>query len=255
MLWPIQQKSLSAQYPTQTEIRLGTDRIQRRKALLDVKARKLCEAKRFIRTWGQGLDTNSTFSQENQFEALDGGFSVIRFDNAPILGTTVKNVFDAIIHSMQNAEIMISEMFGSISIREDTDFNASDIFQIRLVSSTPRGAVVESNSVVFAEYVEGPEDTYGIIASDFVDADELYPYIPSERVRRDSVTIVLVRSVKTSDKQEVVVGTRWTCLNLAHTELDIPKEGIRELQETSMAWGDTVKKCIMQYIANNQKLG
>ncbi|KAL3667300.1 hypothetical protein V7S43_007530 [Phytophthora oleae] len=254
-----QQQSFSALHPTQKVIKLSADRAERQRTLMAMKNQKLREAKRFITAWSQGLDTNSTFSQENHFEPFGGGFSVIRVDNAPIPGTTVRAVFDAIILSMQNAEILISELFGSITIREDTDFNASDISQIRLVSSTTHGAVVESNSVIFSEYVDGPDGGYGIIAADFVDEDELHPYRTDERVRRDTITIVMIKNApscgKTSDEQGVVVGTRWTCLNLAHTQLDIPKDGLKELQEVSMAWGDTIKKCIMDRLAKHSEKG
>lgn len=251
MLVSRMQQSLSELQPTEVTIRLGIDRKERRRTLLAMKDEKLREAKRFMTTWGQDLDTGSSFSQESQFESLEGGFSALRVDNAPIRGTTVRAVFDAIIHSMQNAEILISELFGSITIREDTDFEAADISQIRLVSSTKHGAVVESNSVIFSEYVDGPDGCYGIIAADFVDDDELYPYRPDERIRRDTITAVLIRSAP--DKQGVVVGTRWTCLRLAHTQLDIPKDGLKELQEVSMAWGDTIKKCIMDRIAKTNE--
>ncbi|KAG6945699.1 hypothetical protein JG688_00016431 [Phytophthora aleatoria] len=248
------QQSLSDLQPAQIVIRLGTDRAERRSTLMAMKDQKLREAKRFMTTWGQGLDTSSTFSQESQFEPLDGGFSAIRVDNAPIRDTTVRAVFDAIIQSMQNAEIMISELFGSITIREDTDFETADISQMRLVSSTKHGAVVESNSVIFSEYVEEPDGCYGIIAADFVDDDKLYPYRPEERIRRDTITAVLIRLASSDgkvDQQDLVVGTRWTCLRLAHTQLDIPKDGLKELQEVSMAWGDTIKKCIMERIAKS----
>jgi hypothetical protein len=83
----------------------------------------------------------------------------------------------------------------------------------------------------------------------------VFPYRPDQRLRRDAITIVAIKSVPCLDGEnhEVVVGTRWTCLKLTHTELDIPKSGISELQESSMAWGDTMKKCIMQYVAKNKK--
>eukprot|EP00644_Phytophthora_capsici_P003732 jgi/Phyca11/11806/fgenesh1_pm.PHYCAscaffold_82_\ len=130
MLVAHMQQSFSALHPTQKVIKLSADRAERQRTLMAMKEQKLREAKRFITA---------------------GGLSVIRVDNAPLSGTTVRVVFDAIIQAMQNAEILISELFGSITIREDTDFNASDISQIRLVSSTTHGAVVESNSVIFSE--------------------------------------------------------------------------------------------------------
>ncbi|KAG6612768.1 Serine protease [Phytophthora cinnamomi] len=190
MLVSHMQQTLSSLHPTHSFIRLGTDRVERRATLMAMKGQKLREAKRFVEAWDQDLDTESTVSQENRFESLDGGFSVVRFDNAPLPSTTVKAVFDAITHSMQNAEIIISELFGSITIREDTEFEAADISQLRLVSSTSHGATVESNSVVFAEFVDTPEECFGIVVADFVDADELYPYRPAERKMTKSVTLL-----------------------------------------------------------------
>ncbi|GMF54098.1 unnamed protein product [Phytophthora fragariaefolia] len=206
-------------------------------------------------SWSQDLAIDSTVSQENRFESVSGDFSVVRFDNAPLPATTVKNVYDAIAHAVQNAEIIISELFGSITIREDTEIEAADVSQLRLVSSTSRGATVESNSVVFSKFVDGADGCFGIIAADFVDADELYPYLPAERVRRDAITIVMIQALPSgstkpsSNEEKMVVGTRWTCMKLTHSGLEIPKDCLAELQESSMAWGDTMKKCIMQYLA------
>ncbi|GMF54093.1 unnamed protein product [Phytophthora fragariaefolia] len=215
MLASQMQKSLSLSNPTHIAIQLVAGHAERRATLVAMKKRKLHEAKRFITAWCQQLHTIASFSQENVIESLDGGFSVVRFDNTPLPGTSVRGAFNAIIYAMQNVDIIISELFGSITIREDTDFSASDIFQIRLASSTSHGATVESNSVVFSELVDGPDECYGIVAADFVDADDLYPYLPTERVRRDTVTIVLIRSSPADvDSQAAVVATRWTLSKL-----------------------------------------
>lgn len=85
------------------------------------------------------------------------------------------------------------------------------------------------------------------MAADFVDSDELYPYLPAERVRRDTTTIVPVQS-----SQNLVVGTRWTLSKLMSSDLDISQEGMNELKEISMTWGDTIKKCIVQYLAKDK---
>ncbi|KAG7380830.1 hypothetical protein PHYBOEH_011292 [Phytophthora boehmeriae] len=246
------QQNMRALHPSQTIIRLGEDKAERQQTLLALKDRKLREAEQFITARCQGLDPTSSFSQEDRHESLGDEFSVVRFDNAPFRGATVKEVFDAMIYSVQNAEIIISEMFGSITIREDTDFSDTDLSQFRLVTSTAHGAIVESNSVFFTKIVEAADGDYALVVADFVDDDTLYPYRPDERVRRDSVTIVLIRSVVEpgkDDKRKVVVGTRWSFSKHVHTELDIPKEGLNELYESSVVWGDTMKKCMLQRLS------
>lgn len=182
-------------------IRLGVDSLERRATQMAMKERKLREAKRLVSAWSQDLDTESTVSQENRFESPEGGFSVVRFDNAPLPATSVKAVYDAFMQLIQYAEIIVSELFGCITVREDTEFEAADISQLRLVSSTSHGATVESNSIVFSEFVDGPDECYGMIAVDFVDSDELYPYLPAERVRRDAITLVLIRAVPSRESR------------------------------------------------------
>ncbi|RLN51714.1 hypothetical protein BBP00_00009822, partial [Phytophthora kernoviae] len=86
------------------------------------------------------------------------------------------------IHDQHNAEIIISEMFGSITIREDSDFSDTELSQMRLVVSTAHGAIVESNSVIFSEIIEAADGDYGLIVADFVDDDKLYPYRSDERL-------------------------------------------------------------------------
>ncbi|RLN96337.1 hypothetical protein BBJ28_00006764 [Nothophytophthora sp. Chile5] len=267
------QDNLHTLQPAQTVIQLGTDRVERHKTLMAMKDRKLREGKRFITARSRGLDPRASYSQEERYETPGDDFCVMRFDNSPIYGSSVKAVFDAIIHSVLHSEIIISELFGSITIREDNDFDDSNVSQLRLVSSTSRGAMVESNSVMFSEFsdgTDGKECSYGIVAADFVDSDELYPYRPTERVRRDTTTVVLIRSLTELDSQtrtsndgncsedqtdsnkaedaQTVVATRWTCSKMPHTELDIPRGRLQELQESSVCWGDTMKNCIQQHL-------
>ncbi|KAG6612758.1 Delta(3,5)-Delta(2,4)-dienoyl-CoA isomerase [Phytophthora cinnamomi] len=189
MLVSQMQQNLSTFHPTHDFIRLAANRPERRATLEALKKPKLREAERFITAWSREFNAKSAVSQENRLESVDGGFSVERFDSAPLRCSSAKAAFDAIIYSMQNVDITISELFGSITIREDTDFSASDISQIRLVSTTSHGAKVESNSVVFSEFVDGPNGCYGIVVADFVDADELYPYLPAERNHADPYAV------------------------------------------------------------------
>ncbi|ETO81788.1 hypothetical protein F442_01153 [Phytophthora nicotianae P10297] len=72
--------------------------------------------------------------------------------------------------------MFLSELFGSITIREDSDFENSEFAQVRLVSLISSGATVESNTAVFSKLAEGENGEYGIMAEDFVDFDELHSY-------------------------------------------------------------------------------
>ncbi|KAL3667301.1 hypothetical protein V7S43_007531 [Phytophthora oleae] len=257
------QQNVNSLHPAQTIIRLEKDRVERHNVLVALKDKKLQEAKRFITARSQGLDPSAAYAQEEQNKSPGENFCQVIFENRAIHGGSARDVFEAFIDVAQNAEIIMSEMFGSISIRENNEADTRDISQMRLVTSTSQGTLVESNTVMFSEFVEAKDqndESCGVVVADFVDSDELYPYKPEERVRRDATTVFMVRSFKkkrsgnkakdiptTSDGDElVVVGTRWSCTKIRRSKMNLSVDVLRELQETSVAFGDTMKKCIQQ---------
>ncbi|KAL4138565.1 hypothetical protein PRIC2_002070 [Phytophthora ramorum] len=263
------QQNIDTLHPAQTIIRLGTDRAERHNTLVALKDRKLQEAKRFITARGRGLDPRSSYSQEERNNGPGEDYCLVLFENRAVHGARARDVFDAFIDIAQNAEIIISELFGSITIRENNDSDQRDLSQMRLVTSTSLGTVVESNTVMFAEFLEGTDDdegNCGLVVSDFVDSDELYPYKPEERVRRDTTTVFMIRSLmqpipssqssgsnspnkskdSSNEKELVVVATRWTCSKIRRNKMDLSADALRELQESTVSFGDTMKKCIQQ---------
>ncbi|KAF4314852.1 hypothetical protein G195_011368 [Phytophthora kernoviae 00238/432] len=189
------QRSLDTLQPTQSVIRLGKSQKERYKTLMALKERQLSATERYLTVRSLGLDPKSPYCQEERFNTPNGDYCFRRFEIAPVRGTTAKTVFDGIVNNILNAEMILSGMFGCITIREDSDFENDECAQIRLVSSASTGATVESNTILFSRFVAGKdngESSYGVIASDYVDFDELYPYRTKEFVRRDATTIVML---------------------------------------------------------------
>ncbi|GMF28348.1 unnamed protein product [Phytophthora fragariaefolia] len=150
-------------------------------------------------TRSRGLDPKSVYHQEGRNSTPGEDYCLVIFENISVHGVYPRMVFDAFINVAQNAEIVVSEMFGSISIREGDEADTRDISQMRTVTSTSQGTVVESNSVVFTEFLEAKDDTEescGLIVADFVASDELYPYMPEERARQDTTTVFMIRSFR-----------------------------------------------------------
>lgn len=251
---PSQQRSLNTLQPVQSVIRLGSDPAERYNTLMALKEHQLDNAERYLAARSRGLDAASSYCQEERFDAPEGDYCVVRFDSAPMRGANTKEVFDAILSLVLNAEIFLSEMFGCVAIREDNDFETSEFAQLRLVTSTSPGATVESNTVLFSRFVEetdNEEGSYGVMAADFVDFDALHPYRTGERVRRDATTLVKARSISTKDdKSPEVVITRWTCLKIHRNSRSISQDPERELAESSVCWGDTAKTCIQQQLVH-----
>lgn len=214
----------------------------------------LDRTERYLAARSRGLNPLSAYCQEERLDSARGDYCIVRFETVPVFGVSTREVFDAILRSVLNAEIFLSEMLGCVAIREDSDFETSDFAQLRLVTLTSPGTKVESNTVVFSRFVEGGESgegSYGVMASDFVDSDELHPYRTAERVRRDTTTLVTARAIPrvTGDSPDVVI-TRWTCLKIHHKSKKISQDPEKELQESSVCWGDTAQKCIQQQLAH-----
>ncbi|KAG3246253.1 hypothetical protein PI124_g9041 [Phytophthora idaei] len=207
-----------------------------------LKYRKLIEAERYLVARSQGFESGAKYCQEERFETIGGDTCILRFEACPIRGANVKAVFGAILGTVLNADMFLSEQFGSITIREDSEFESAELAQLRLVSLVSSGATVESNTAVFSKLAEGANGEYGIMAEDFVDFDELHPYRSSERVRQDTTTSLVVRAIPSANgNPPVVVVTRWTCLKLHHSNTYASQKPEIELMESSVCWGDSTE--------------
>ncbi|KAG7380046.1 hypothetical protein PHYPSEUDO_007822 [Phytophthora pseudosyringae] len=257
------QHHMSGIRPMETKICLSADRAERQGVLHALRGAKLREAKRFLRGRSSGVNPHTPYFQEERYETTDGDYCIARFEITPLHGVKggVRAVFDAVLQAAFNAEIIISETSGNITVREDDDMNDDNVSQMRLVSQTNRGALLENNLVHFAEYSCGESETngkgcYAITATDFVDEDGLYPYRPLERVRRDATAAMLVSYVDSAKKidafnaesedEPVIIVTRWSGARICHTDLNISREAILDIRETSIRSQGTFLNCVRQ---------
>ncbi|GMF41617.1 unnamed protein product [Phytophthora lilii] len=102
-------------------------------------------------------------------------------------------------------EIRVTESLGDITIREDDGSSEPGISQCRFVSYLTNGPLLEMNGIICSEFREvddeyGGGGAVGIFTEDFVDQDDLYPYVPEERVRQDATVVTQVRAHTTTVK-------------------------------------------------------
>lgn len=150
-------------------------------------------------------------------------------------------------------EITISEALGHTTVREDYDTvdDGTSIWNYRLLSTDSNGITSEVNKVVLAEYFDQSEQMGGqpcaVVVTDCVDVDDLYPYNPQERVRRDiSATTVLteIRRKKqqpalSQDEEElVVVMQRAAFMKMHKPKFEISRSAMRSLKEGIASWGE-----------------
>lgn len=240
--------------PIHRYIRLDKDKNRRHDVLMGMKSSVLSAAERFVHSRFPRLNPLKPMREEHCFEAPNGDYcssysAVTQLESA----ASVRHVYDAMQSFFCNIEISISERLGSITIREDDDRHISGLTQNRLVSSTsPSCLLMESNSILFS-HCDDDDGQRGsaIIVSDFVDEDELYPYYPSLRARRDVSACLHFsthsrpkpRADGTDDEQTetVVVLTHWVNLRLHYPGYNVTSSGWRELREHSERWLRTLQ--------------
>lgn len=237
-------------------IHLGRDPAARQATLQRMREAKIDDAHRFLQSRFHRLDPTRVFMDRQQFDTPEGDVCTVRCVIMKMEGVrSVKQAYDVILFQMWNLEISISERVGSITIREDDDDGLEEHQHIRLVSSTPWNVQVESNGVTFSDYKECDE-IYGgghecaIVTSDFVDVDDLYPYRPAERVRRDTCAIVKLTSHKTGpgENDTEVVVTRWVQTVAHYPQFPISADVWQDTVMHMERWADAIQSSISEML-------
>ncbi|KAL3660353.1 hypothetical protein V7S43_014507 [Phytophthora oleae] len=130
-----------------------------------------------------------------------------------------------------------------------------------MVSSLTNGVEMEMNNVMYTEFREqddefGDGGAFGLFTTDFVDKDELFPYVPKERVRYDVTAVLTVKMQQRKklnaagelESEEVVVLTRSCLIKLRHNGIQLPFETAHELRESVGKWGDVMLQTVRQIV-------
>ncbi|KAF1324729.1 Rxlr effector protein, partial [Globisporangium splendens] len=223
----------------------------RRSQMLAMMPQKLHDARRFLENRTRFMDPMRPFSETTHFETREGDTCVVKFDSIPFPGaTSVKQVFDALTFYCFNLEICTAEIKGAIVVREEADPGDESVSHNRLVYPKACGVSVETNNIVFTEYTPSSSESRhdsaeGLVTTDFVDHDDVYPYRPYERIREDVTSIFMIQARRPScasseqtpskdngsdeENQPVVVLTRWVQAKLHHCEqLSLPDDILSE---------------------------
>lgn len=256
--------------PYQVEIRLGVDLQRRRDTLTRLKTRKLHASQLYLAERTRSLEPSRAFAETTRFEAPNGDNCALRFDVVPFEGVaSVKRVFDALTFYYTNLEIRVTEVLGDVTLREDDGGGDTSILHGRVVSYLPTGTPLEMNSVVFMHYSDreteygGCGRPFGIIASEFFDEDELYPYVPAERIRQDSTTAITVtlqtrttlNETGGAVKEDVVVMTCSCFLKLHKTNLKLSPAAAWGLRDNLGKWGDIMLNTVRELVYQSASTG
>eukprot|EP00644_Phytophthora_capsici_P014749 jgi/Phyca11/530000/estExt2_fgenesh1_pm.C_PHYCAscaffold_530011 len=214
---------------------------ERRQLLLGLKSDMITRGCQYVVARSQHLDLLKPQLMDHRYEDVEGNFCCERFEFFHFTG----------VQSIK--EITISEALGHTTVREDYDTvdDGTSIWNYRLLSTDSNGITSEVNKVVLAEYFDQSEQMGGqpcaVVVTDCVDVDDLYPYNPQERVRRDiSATTVLteIRRKKqqpalSQDEEElVVVMQRAAFMKMHKPKFEISRSAMRSLKEGIASWGE-----------------
>ncbi|TDH71685.1 hypothetical protein CCR75_009347 [Bremia lactucae] len=276
--------------PLESVIHLTTNLNQRRAVLVGLKDRKLRQANNFIRERLKVLPQVTPWCEESKFETLDGHYVAEKMDNTLFHGVrSVRQVFEALQISFRNTEASVLENLGDITVRQGDERTASTSFSnCRLVSMMSHGVKIEQNVVKFFNLVDSDvvadddeKGPYGVFAINSVDVDDLYPYVPHERIRMDIDAAMKLtehfcrrppnRKTQTrtrhplygnggfpypldpdenkdSELERVVVLTRYFWVKLHHTEMDIPPHILQEARHGLACLSDAMIKSMHRAI-------
>ncbi|KAE9034515.1 hypothetical protein PR003_g10083 [Phytophthora rubi] len=256
-------------HPLCTHIRLRRDWAARRATLLAIRDEKLKNAFDYAMARTQFAADGLDHEASEKFATDKGdvcflGNVVVRFPGVQSL----RQVYEALYFYLTNMEISISERLGHITVREDYDVLEGSAYNARLTSSDGNGVTTESNTIAFTQLFEKGDPRFGgepcaIVAADSVDEDELYPYRPSERIRKDiSGAIVLTASrqgkrstaetatlTEADDGSELVVTMRRTgYLKLHRPEFPVSPFAQQELEAGIADWGTVMIKAMREIL-------
>ncbi|KAL4156532.1 hypothetical protein PRNP1_005562 [Phytophthora ramorum] len=220
-------------HPLYTSIRLTKDWPDRRATLRGIRAEKLRNAYDYILARSSHSQPEKMQLSDERFESAQGDLCCVS----------------------------ISERLGHITVRDDYDSIDGTAYNSRIASTEDCGVTTEMNAVsfpqLFGEGELGPGvGPCAILASDCVDEDELYPYTPSERVRKDVSGAVVLTVSRQKPKHKggveetelVVTMRRAAFVKLHKPQFPVSPFALQELHEGIARWGDVMLKTVRSVV-------
>lgn len=202
-----------------------------------MKNQKLDVALRFLTQRTLHMNPAMKSYEVSQFESAEGDIRMVRMDVTPIDGaTSVRQVYDALEGYLSSSDATIVEFPGE----KDGASARPEVLQHRLVRTEQCGALSENNSVLFLNDSKldsrNVDEQCAVITQDFVDRDDLHPYCPAERLRKDATCVMKLSThwrtrpatqnpspqsaefQETEEEELMIVLTHWVQLRLRRPE-------------------------------------
>lgn len=231
--------------PLARYIHLSADSDERAATFRELKNCMAHDAERYVLERMRYMDPTAEYAQLSEFTLPNGDFCFQCMDVIPLpTYKSVRQVFERMHDFFFNMEIAWTEKSGDLMLRQgEFETSEQEVATQRFLTLTSSGAQVETNtlhvSLLRSNFAGVREDgsvgDLAVMAIDSVDVDELYPYIPTERVRQDITGAMVVRSfprrasalaTDPEDTGELVVITQVYFAQMHKSELSVDPTGV-----------------------------
>ncbi|KAF1327292.1 hypothetical protein FI667_g7658, partial [Globisporangium splendens] len=253
--------------PLETCIHLAKDWQQRRDVLLAMRDRKIDVARRFLSERTRFIDPFQECNELSRYITPEGDFCTIKMDVSSFEGVkSVRQVFNVMHFYMANLEITMTEMSGNVTVLENDENTETSVLHYCLATAERDDVLVENNCVVFLDTsgldCGSVEEQNALVTADFVDRDDLFPYCPSQRLRKDSTSVMKLSAYRRErvgvvtaggdgesieeEDELVVVLTRWFLVRMRRPEIAVPEPVLRSITDNLAGCFDLMVKYIRE---------
>ncbi|EEY70582.1 uncharacterized protein PITG_06025 [Phytophthora infestans T30-4] len=255
---PVNDVRMALMTPMESYIRLGKDFNERRKTILSLREEKLDMTYKFIEQKAAGLDFNQPYQYSDMFEKF-GKHYCVNFAISKYDGVSVFQVGRAIYEQIAGKDEALNNAMGSTTIRESFDTIKCNFMHQRIVSSmnwegenegadAEKMPDMESNAIFYCRF----GDNSAVLATDYIDQDDLHPYDTSNRIRKDVSSGVVLSGHTDADGKKFVVMKRYLMAKYHVYPHKVSQEQQDRFFASMPKCHDTMKTLIVDRLQRNE---
>ncbi|DAZ94160.1 TPA: hypothetical protein N0F65_008252 [Lagenidium giganteum] len=187
-LAPVNDVRLTLTSPLECYIHLGKDFKDRRQSIFRLREVKADMTEKFLAIKSRGIDVEKPYQYTDTFEQC-GKLYTVYFQVAKFDNVVVQDVVDVLYEYSLGQDGALKKTIGCATTRIPYDGLFKNFLHQRIVSNLQehdellgRSPELESNSLFFS-CLESKDKA--IVATDYVNGDEQFPYRTTDRIRKD----------------------------------------------------------------------
>ncbi|RLN86656.1 hypothetical protein BBJ28_00001749 [Nothophytophthora sp. Chile5] len=230
---PVNDVRMALMTPMESYIRLGKDFDERRKVILSLREEKLDMTYKYIEQKAQGLNFDQPYQYSDMFEKF-GKHYCVNFAISKYDGVSVFQVGRAIYEQIAGKDEALNNAMGNTTIRE--------------VQNAEKMPDMESNAIFYCRF----GDNSAVLATDYIDQDDLHPYDSSNRIRKDVSSGVVLSGHEDAKGNKYVVMKRYLMAKYHMYPHKVSQEQRDRFFASMPKCHDTMKELIVDRLERNE---